>query len=251
MDHGLTQMESDSEDGEEGEDELEMDAAGVGGSCYQIKILRAEGHRQIKSIQCTRLDSRKRVHCLHDDLPLALLHHFKTMGSINDTFELRTEAKIHGTHYRSHPNYRGEGPWYDYVNVDFQLTTLPNSEVFVNDKDTYPAKLVAFYRRLPETTFHVLAHCGDYQELSSDVYRRRSLLTRSWLYEVKAGNNPLPRYRTLGSVCNNTYVKGHIFAIEENPGFHERYPTEEARRFIVVSDMRKVWPRIFMKPSIT
>jgi hypothetical protein len=137
------------------------------------------------------------------------------------------------------------------VNVDFQLTTLPNSEVFVNDKDTYPAKLVAFYRRLPETTFHVLAHCGDYQELSSDVYRRRSLLTRSWLYEVKAGNNPLPRYRTLGLACNNTYVKGHIFAIEENPGFHERYPTEEVRRFIFVSDMRKVWPRIFMKPSIT
>ena len=75
-------------------------------------------------------------------------------------------------------------------------------------------------------------------------------LTRSWLYEVAGGNNPKPLYRTIGTVRDNNHVKGHIFAIEERPGFHERYPPEEVdRRFIVLLDMMKVWPRMFMKPA--
>jgi hypothetical protein len=43
------------------------------------------------------------------------------------------------------------------------------------------------------------------------------------------------------------HVKGHIFAIKENPGFHEHYPREEDKRFTMLSDMRKVWPVIFIR----
>ena len=153
---------------------------------------------------------------------------------------------ISGTRYRAHPNYRGEGPWFDYAVVEFELSTLPDYQVFVNDHQKYPAKLVAFYRRLPETEFNVLAHCGGFQKLDSDVYSRRSLLTRSWLYEVTVGRNPQPAYQTVGTIKTNVHVRGHIFAMEEVPGFHERYPQEEDRRFIVLSDMRRIWPRIFM-----
>jgi hypothetical protein len=35
----------------------------------------------------------------------------------------------------------------------------------------------------------------------------------------------------------NINVKGHIFAIEENPGFDERYPAKEDKIFLVLSDM--------------
>jgi hypothetical protein len=41
-------------------------------------------------------------------------------------------------------------------------------------------------------------------------------------------------------------IVGQIFAIEENPGFFETYPTYESRRFIVLSDMRQHWPHVFM-----
>jgi hypothetical protein len=37
-----------------------------------------------------------------------------------------------------------------------------------------------------------------------------------------------------------------LFAIEEVPGFHGRYQTEKDRRFVVLSDMRKVWPGLFI-----
>jgi hypothetical protein len=83
--------------------------------------------------------------------------------------------------------------------------------------------------------------------MDSVIHSRRTLLARSWLYEVTRGQNPRPTYQVVGSIRNNIHVKGHIFAIEENPGFHERYPREEDKRFIVLSDMRKVWPDVFIR----
>ena len=128
------------------------------------------------------------------------------------------------------------------------MDTPPDYDVFVDDHNRYPAKLVSFYRLIPETEWQVLAHCAEFQKLDSEVFARRTLLTRSWLYEVTLGNNPKPEYTTVGTVLDNNHVKGHIFSIEERPGFHERYPEEVDRRFIVLSDMRKVWPSMFMKP---
>jgi hypothetical protein len=59
------------------------------------------------------------------------------------------------------------------------------------------------------------------------------------MYEVTAGRHPRPVYRIAGS--SNIAIIGHIFAIEENPGFHERYMTASDKRVLVISDMRKVW----------
>jgi hypothetical protein len=58
---------------------------------------------------------------------------------------------------------------------------------------------------------------------------------------MKSGRHPRPVYRIAGSVSNIAII-GHIFAIEENPGFHERYMTASDKRVLVISDMRKVWP---------
>jgi hypothetical protein len=250
--NAITQMESDEESLEEDEEEAppETDDAGVGGSRYHIKITRdVAPNQQRKTVQCTRLYSSGGIHHLQDDLPSPLINHFKTIGRYDETFELRTEAMINGTRYRSHPNYLGKGPWHDYVNVHWELDTAPpDYSVFVNDYNQYPAKIAAFFRRLPDTEFTVLAHCAEFQRLNSDVYARRTLLTRSWLYEVTDGVNPRPRYNTIGTVKQNIQIKGHILAVEEQPGFHNRYPTETERRFIVVGDMRREWPSTFMEP---
>jgi hypothetical protein len=132
------------------------------------------------------------------------------------------------------------------VIVEFELPTPPDYWVFVNDNNQYPAKLVSFYQLLRETEYHVLAHRGGFQKLDSVIYCQRTRLVRSWLYEVTAGHNPHPLYQVVGSIKNNIHVKGHIFAIEENLGFQERYPTEKDTRFMVLSDMQKVWPSVFI-----
>jgi hypothetical protein len=254
IDHALTQMDSEEEvtPGEEdrNDDDSSNADAGVGGSCYHIIIKRdAPPNQQKKIVTCTRLDSRNRVHRIQNDLPIALVNHFKKIGRFDQIIELRTEATIDGTVYRAHPNYRGEGPWYDYATVEFETEPTappPNYRVWVNDHQRYPAKLVAFYRILPDTEYQVLGHCGEFQKRASNVYSRRTILTRSWLYEVTAGQRPL--YRNVGGVQHNVHVNGHLFAVEEIPGFHQHYPTEEERRFMVMSDMRKVWPSLFINP---
>jgi hypothetical protein len=236
MDHALTQMDSDEEDSCEEDDNPSIDDTDVGGACFHIRIDREDppNQRQRKA-SCTRLNSRQKAHRQQIALPIPILRHFKSIGRFGQVYELRTEVLIEGTRYRAHPNYRGEGPWYDYAIVKFDMPTLPDYEVFVNDHEQYPAKLVAFYRLLPETEFHVLAHCGAYQKQDSVIYSRRTSRVRSWLYEV------------VGSLRDNIHVKGHIFAVEENPGFHQRYPREEDKRFMVLSDMRKVWPLVFSR----
>ena len=247
MDHALIQMDSDDEQDDGIGSSADPGAGAVGGSCYHVTIGRVgPANSRAKMVTCRRLDSRRRPHRLQNDFPTPIMDHFKRTGRIGDVFELRTEARIGGVLYRAHPNFRGEGPWYDYVNVEFELENQPDYELYVNDKQTYPAKLVVFFRLLPDPEFQVLAHCGEFQAIASTVHTRRSLLTRCWLHEVTAGRNPLPLHRTVGYVKDNIHVKGHVKAVEETPGFLDRYPTDESRRFIVPSDMRKVWPSLFI-----
>jgi hypothetical protein len=170
---------------------------------------------------------------------------------LGDVFEYRTEALIQGKRYRVHPNYSGDGPWYDFVLVEFQLELDLSFQTFVDENNKYPDKLFGFYRFLTtngeeSVNFHVLAHCVQYQRLNSGLYYRRSLLQQSWLFEVAAGVNPRPLYRPLGVVKSDICVQGHIFAVEENPGFQEHYQTEEDKRIMVISDARKEWPSIFI-----
>jgi hypothetical protein len=247
INHALTQMNSSAED----EEDTFEDDTNVGGSCFHICVERDPENPRRKQVSNTCINSRKKAHSLQIDLPATILQHFKSIGRLGDVFEYRTEALIQGNRYRVHPNYRGDGPWYDFVLVEFQLELDVGFQPFVDENNKYPAKLLGFYRSLTSdgeesTNFHVLAHCVQYQRLNSEIYSRRSLLQQSWLYEVTAGVNPRPLYRTLGIVKSDIGVRGHIFAVEENPSFHERYHTEEEKRIIVISDARKEWPSIFI-----
>lgn len=134
----------------------------------------------------------------------------------------------------------------------------------VDDKHTHPAKILAFFRWLPpgwldgsivtfdedaDPDFSVLVHSASFQRRHSQVHERRTLLTRSWLHEVKQGLTPPPACSVAGTTRSNVVLGEHTFAVEEQPGFHDRHATEEERRFIVLSDMRKVWPHVFIDGS--
>ena len=124
-----------------------------------------------------------------------------------------------------------------------------------DDGFEHPAKLVGFFRQPPTAgitpnlpalssdDYFVIAQCADFQMLDSEVHNRKTLLTRSWLCEVTASNKP--RCTNVGTVkgCD---LAGHVFAMEETPGFHAVCDNEEERRTIVLSDMRRDWPNVFV-----
>jgi hypothetical protein len=263
VDLALTAMESDEEP--EAPDDSDSDNSdGAGGRfdqtvfaetarvcCFRISIVK-EGRG--KRLICTRLNSSRKRHSLQFELPPSILSHFMTDGRRGDVYEYRTEAIVKGTLYRAHPNYRGAGPWYDFVKVRIDHDR-PGPE-YVDDNHTYPAKLLGFFRNVsddestlgsPGLDFSVLVHCGAYQRTDSAVYARKTLLTRSWLYEMKSqGANPCPCYMVAGTTRTNVVLKGHTFGMDEIPGLHQRYETETHKRFVVLSDMRKDWPQLFI-----
>ena len=257
VDYALTQMESDEETESTGTEEND---AKSGGACFHIRIVQESPESRRKAVTCTRLNHLKKRHTLQFPLPQSILSFFKTSGYVGEEFEYRTEAVIDGITYRAHPNFQGAGPWYDFAMVRFDHEALDDSHV--DERNKYPAKIIGFFRLLPEEWTHeliapaggvqeldlsVLVHSVAFQKRDSPIYERRTMLTRSWLYEVQGGVNPMPTYRVAGTTKSNVVLGGHIFGIEEIPGFHERYENEEHRRFIILSDMRKQWPHVFIK----
>jgi hypothetical protein len=121
IDHALTQMNSLDEDKEDVEEDTFEEDTNVGGSCFHICVERDPDNWRRKQVSNTRINSRKKAHSLQIDLQETILQHFKSIGRSWDVFEYRTEALIQGKRYQVHPNNRGDGPWYDFVLVEFQL----------------------------------------------------------------------------------------------------------------------------------
>ena len=121
IDHTLTQMDSSDEEkdsGDEDDDPTDFNS-NIGGACFLIHILRdPQKNRKIQT--CTRVNSLKKPHAIQIAVPETILDYYKKY-SVGQVFELQTEAIIEGTRYRAHPNFRGGGPWYDFVTVEFEL----------------------------------------------------------------------------------------------------------------------------------
>jgi hypothetical protein len=266
MTHAVGIMETQVDYLEE-EEEVHMDDGTVGGAVFEVDIVQEhvrtnEGTRRTKSAIYTRFDGNRKVHGQQIELNPGIISYIKTKGKIGEKFEVRTEAVIGGIRYRAHPKYRGVRPHYDFVRVKFtneEDDRGVNPLFYPDDGFEYPAKLVGIFRQLPTAgitpnlpelssdDYFVIAQCADFQEWDSDVYNRKTLLTRSWLYEMTASNKP--RYTSVGTVKGRDLV-GHVFAIEERPGFHAVYDNEEERRIIVLSDMRRDWPNVFVHGNV-
>jgi hypothetical protein len=195
------------------------------------------------------LNDRKKRHSLQFPLPPTIVSFFKSKGHIGEEFECRTEAVVGGTTYRAHPNFQGAGPWCDFAMVKFEHTPLHDD--LADDHNLCPAKMLGFFRLLPgpvddDFDFSVLVHGGAHQVRDSPICKRRTLLTRSWLYEVAERGIPRPTYVVAGGTKSNIVLGKHTFAVEEKPGFHLSYDREEHKRFIVLSDMRQEWPHLFI-----
>jgi hypothetical protein len=131
----------------------------------EIQIIREEN----KFWRLISIRGRKHIVCKY----ISWQQFFNTskVCRLGDVFEYRTEALIQGKRYWVHPNYRGDGPWYDFVLVEFQLELDVGFQPLVDENNKYPAKLLGFYRSLTSdgeesTDFQVLAHCVQYQRFT-------------------------------------------------------------------------------------
>jgi hypothetical protein len=79
----------------------------VGGATFRVTIVPGEGgpRTRRKQVASTRLNTLGKIHKQQVELPGGLLSYLKGVGAIGDKFEVRIEAVIGGTHYKTHPNY--------------------------------------------------------------------------------------------------------------------------------------------------
>jgi hypothetical protein len=84
--------------------------------------------------------------------------------------------------------------------------------------------------------------CADFQMFTSDAYDRKTLPTRSWLYSGKHQTN----LYTEGGYSGDPNLRwSHVFGLEE-AGVSWGIWNRKKEKFIVLPDMRKEWPKVFV-----
>jgi hypothetical protein len=143
-----------------------------------------------------------------------------------------------GTLLRAHPNYRSEGPWYDY-------TLAKYDEVGRGDMNpVYPCKLACFFTH-PES--------GDKMALVQEVHfqnerqlERESQLFQHWTLRSRENRDTKSHDALLNAIPVEA-LSDRIYVIDPNPigGFTRA----EASNFdiLVVKYNREEWPLSFLK----
>ena len=170
-----------------------------------------------------------------------------------------TECKYEGPGYeriyRAHPNYQGNGEWYDWVMVKF-------------GDGCFPSKVLSFYQKSePETDaetgeitssgIHAIIHSCEYRNGTSSERAANFHETRlcdRWV--VESTPKPLqamstqhrnsgrrPKIPVLRSVPVET-LDEHIYVVEETPGIQEEWTGDKL--VWAMRDQRTVWSKVFL-----
>ena len=119
-----------------------------------------------------------------DPLPLHKQRHGLTLNGY-------TEYNRKGLVFRAHPNYRQEGPWYDYAMITWDLDMSEDSSSGVSNgyatDNSYnncrtilvPAKILGFVSVQYDDTLQVIIHSCYEQK------QKESVLTRRWRFEFE------------------------------------------------------------------
>jgi uncharacterized protein (DUF2237 family) len=99
-----------------------------------------------------------------------------------DVLELYNEVVLRdGSYVRACPNYRGEGPWYDYANIQWEDDT---GEAYL-----LPAKCLMFYRKNNDCM--ALIHSVDVKTDGKVSGCRNSILTSHYRMHCSRNGDPL------------------------------------------------------------
>jgi hypothetical protein len=170
----------------------------------------------------------------------------------------KTEYEIKGPGYerlyRAHPNYQGEGAFYDWAMVKFE------------DDGDYPARILLFYQKhqpiIDEQTGNVTS-CGIHAIINSCVLRHDSScerrgkmnetrlcsrwelesVPRSRLDGQQYQRGKRPNIPLMRSVPVET-LQEHVYVVEEHPGLEEEWI---GSRFVwTMNDQRSEWSKVFL-----
>ena len=176
------------------------------------------------------------------------------IGIDRDSIDCYTEMKVKdGPTYRSHPNYRNEGPWQDWANVSF-------GEDEHNQVRMVPSRILLFYTHsfsdengCPKCEIRALVQTCEYQQHDEGTRRQRmeeTNLCLRWQLSMKRGEQRSGEVRVnvpeLYSVPAQCLVSP-VLVFEENPGLCESW--EGKRHVWSVRDRRTEWSRMFPLPD--
>ena len=189
-----------------------------------------------------------------------------------------TEAYLHGRLFRCHPDYKKEGPWYDWVMVSWEIAnddaehaayrpaadfwSPPMKSRSKKQKPQVPSELVLdLSSHLPEEPTPVAADdsrvifvpvcllCFLKDRTTGKPWAvvhpchsnttTHSLLTRSWNLIYNDDKTPSVM------IIDADTISCHLMVMEESPGLHETKP--DSQTVYKISDRKHHWPTIFRK----
>lgn len=199
----------------------------------------------------------------HDKLP------WKTKNG-EQFWDLRTEATItlQGTgqkiNLRCHPNYRNEGPWFDWVIVHFEtdevFEKLPSDHRPQYQRDCVPCKILAFAEgpNGEDDQPWILVHGCQYRkkvsqsEMDSCLLEHWELAYHDLASHLPNGKDDSAHYwgPQLSWIRPNN-ILCRCLVVEEEPGIFENVPMtrtkkrEKMRNKVLLIKQRRFWPLEF------
>ena len=190
-------------------------------------------------------------------------------------WDLRTEAIItlsgsgKEVNLRCHPNYRNEGPWYDWVIVHFKteedFEELPLDHCPQYQRDCVPCKILAFAEHQPNgknsSETWILVHGCNFRTAAKKS-EMDSCLIEHWelAYHNVSAHLPLNE-REKGHYWSPllTWIKPEsilcrCLVVEEEPGIFETLPMsqetkkskrQKTRNKVLLIKQRRLWPLEF------
>ena len=170
------------------------------------------------------------------------------------------DDRTHHVKFRCHPNFRNEGPWYDWAIVRFaQEGGATNQEDSTTQvpKDCVPCKILAFFEDGTTNEIKALVHGCRFRDRDGDL-NRDTCLIEFWnlAYDHTVITQQRPGGGTLrGQQCyipclyvvSLSSFHARCFVVDTNPGVHERLnkQNEVDRHCVMLVRDRSEWPDIF------
>jgi hypothetical protein len=161
-----------------------------------------------------------------------------------------------GVLFRAHPDYRGQGPWFDYGMVKYASTTGDEAM-----DDDYPVRIAAIFKEVDSDTgktilskdiadddgLRVLVQESEYQ--STEQKENRSIMFKEYtLQSTRTTSKNDPYRRAMFQRRNAAELNLRIYCIEKDPvGSCFCKPAECRFDILVVKDQRTEWSEEFLK----
>ncbi len=199
----------------------------------------------------------------HMEVHPLVVQWFKSNGKFTSPVHCWTEYKRDGNQFRAHPNFRSDGPWYDWVNILFDMEGNDDDSSSVSAAGSFfPAKILCFYNNPDNGNICALVHTcsekedADYAPICDEWFLEYAEQLVCTVTEEELANGQLHarrrKERLLFPVLRSVSVEAFgepLFVVQEVPGVHESFvkakTTKYYNRCIVVKNREEFWANEF------